>query len=107
MHVEEYVGIRVKELCKSHGISNYRLAQLAGVDQSMIGDIIERGSIPTLPTLEKICNAFEISMAVFFEQEYGNLELTVEQKEIVGAWNGLDVEKRKVLMSVVRTLKNL
>ena len=69
MRTEEYIPKRVKELCSKHKISKYRLAQLTDMSQTALGNIINKKSIPTVPTLERICDAFGISIAQFFAGE--------------------------------------
>ena len=54
MHIEEYIAARVKELCEKYHVSKYRLAQLTGMSQTAVGNIMKMESIPTIPTLEKI-----------------------------------------------------
>ena len=69
MHIEEYIAARVKELCEKYHVSKYRLAQLTGMSQTAVGNIMKMESIPTIPTLEKICDAFGITLAQFFAGE--------------------------------------
>lgn len=66
MRTEDYIPKRVKELCSKHKVSKYRLAQLTDMSQTALGNIIKKESIPTIPTLERICDAFGISLAQFF-----------------------------------------
>ena len=66
MRTEEYIPKRVKELCSKHKVSKYRLAQLTDMSQTALANIMNKKSIPTVPTLERICDAFGISIAQFF-----------------------------------------
>lgn len=59
MRTEEYIPKRVKELCSKHKVSKYRLAQLTDMSQTALANIMNKKSIPTVPTLERICDAFE------------------------------------------------
>ena len=82
-----------------------RLAQLTGMSQTAIGSIISKESIPTIPTLEKLCSAFGITLAQFFSNEESHPNLTETQREILMIWDSLDVEERKVFMTMIRGLK--
>lgn len=82
-----------------------RLAQLTGMSQTAIGSIISKESIPTIPTLEKLCSAFGITLAQFFSNEESHPNLTETQREILMIWDSLEVEERKVFMTMIRGLK--
>ena len=104
MRTEEYIPKRVKELCCKHKISKYRLAQLTDMSQTALGNIINKKSIPTVPTLERICDAFGISIAQFFAGEGMRPDLTDEQEELLEIWDDLNADERRILMNFVRTL---
>ena len=97
MRTEEYIPKRVKELCSKHKISKYRLAQLTDMSQTALGNIINKKSIPTVPTLERI--------AQFFAGEGMRPDLTDEQEELLEIWDDLNADERRILMNFVRTLK--
>lgn len=105
MRVEEYVATRVKELCVKHKVTKYRLSQLTGMSQTALGNIMNMKSMPTVLTLEKICDAFGITMAQFFAGEGKQPDLTQEQKEIIETWDKLGAEERRILLQFVRSLK--
>ena len=69
MCAEDYIANRLVDLCEKRGLTKYRLAQLTGMSQTAIGSIISKESIPTIPTLEKLCSAFGITLAQFFSNE--------------------------------------
>lgn len=105
MRVEEYVATRVKELCVKHKVSKYRLSQLTGISQTAVGNIMNMKSMPTILTMEKICDAFGITMAQFFAGDGEKPDLTQEQKEILETWDMLGFEERRILLQFVRSLK--
>ena len=60
MCVEEYIPLRIAELCRKRGYTKYRLAQLTGITQTASGgNMLNQKSMPTITNLEKICDAFE------------------------------------------------
>lgn len=95
MRVEDYIGTRLEELCATHSITKYRLSQQTGISQSTLGHIIKKERIPTVISLEKICDAFNISLAQFFlpDTKVEN-DLSQEQIELLGMWNQLSVGQR-------------
>ena len=99
------IGPRIKELCDKQQITKYRLSQMTGVTQTVLSRIIKGQNTPTIQTLEKICAALNISLAQFFAKDENPPDLTVEQKEIIETWNGLNLEERERMMKIIRTFQ--
>lgn len=100
----ERVGPRLKELCGKQRITVYRLSQMTGITQTVLGKIIKGKSVPTIQTLDRICEALGISLAQFFaEDELPGL--SEDQQEFVETWNGLNAADRDRLMQIVRTFQ--
>ena len=108
MRTEEYIPKRVKELCSKHKVSKYRLAQLTDMSQTALGNIIKKESIPTIPTLERICDAFGITLTEFFSVvESGEREavvLTHEQAEMLEKWSALRPEQKEAVVHLLSTM---
>ena len=68
MCVEEYIPLRIAELCRKRGYTKYRLAQLTGITQTALGNMLNQKSMPTMANLEKICDAFEIKLVDCLEK---------------------------------------
>ena len=102
MGVEEYIPDRIAGLSEKRGYTKYRLSQITGMTQTALGNILSQKSIPTIPTLERICDAFNITLAQFFSEDGSRLDLTDELLEV---WDGLDVKEKEILLSFIRSLK--
>ena len=102
MLTEDYVALRIIELCEKHKISRYRLSQLT---QTALGKIVSKESIPTIPTIEKICDAFGITLAQFFTKDGIRPDLSAGQLELVETWEYLDDKEREILLTFVRSLQ--
>ena len=63
-----------------------------------------RTNIPTIPTLQKLCDAFGITLADFFLDEPDALQLTEGQQEIITLYNNLSLEKKKILKAYMKGL---
>lgn len=83
----------------------YRLSQLTGMSQTALGNILAKSSMPTIPTLEKICDAFGISLAQFFTEDDSRPDLTDAQRELLDIWDGLGEKEKEILLAFVRSLK--
>ena len=65
MSIED-IHNRINELSKERGISPYELARRSGIAQSSLYNMFERGTMPKIETLERICKGLEIDMSDFF-----------------------------------------
>mgnify|MGYP002582126841 CR=1 FL=1 len=65
---------------KERGWSDYRLAQNSKLSSSTIANIRSRNTVPSVVTLESICNAFGITLAQFFADK-NNPFYSVEEAE--------------------------
>lgn len=91
------VNKRILELCKQRGWSKYRLAKEADIGNSAISAMFKHNHVPTIHNLEKICNAFQITLSQFFDCNLfsANRETTL----YVHLWNDLTTDnKEKVLI---------
>ncbi len=69
MNSTEAVIKRINDLCFEKRMSYYALAYRAAIPKSTLMNIIN-GTNPTISTLNKICNGFEMSLKDFFQDEY-------------------------------------
>ena len=65
MTVQDIHG-RIKSLAADRNLSMYELAKRAGMAESTIYNLFERGTMPKLETLEKLCSAMDVSLSDFF-----------------------------------------
>ncbi len=105
MRAEEYIPLRIAELCEKRGYTKYRLSQLTDMSQTALANILNKRSVPTVVTLERICDAFDITLAQFFTENGDRLNLTEDQNEILEVWDGLESKEREILMTFIRSLK--
>ena len=97
----------IKNLCAERQWSYYRLAQEADIPYSTISNMIHRTNIPTIPTLQKMCDGFGITLSDFFLDEVSEIHLTQPQQEILELYGRLSLEDRKLFMAYGRGLGKL
>ena len=103
--MENYVSAKITDLCSKSGISKYRLSQRTGISQSALSDITKMKKLPTLITLEKICDAFGITLAQFFTEDGNVLYLSEEQKRLLQTWSTLRPEEKNFINTCMESLK--
>ncbi len=86
---------RIKDLCVAYSWTYYRLAKESGITYSTLNAMMNKGTIPSVPTLAKICNGFGISVSQFFAEDNMVAALSEPQKRHLQAWNGL-TEQNKI-----------
>ena len=102
MPAENYIIKRIEELCEQKHMSRYRLAQKSGIAQSSISTLLNRKSVPTIQTLEKICDGFGITLSQFFAEDERILDLTQEQQELLRDWNSMDSQQQELVKAYIR-----
>ena len=98
---------RIEELRILKGWSIYRLSMETGLTQQAIHAWYNpnKKTVPSIATLETICESFGISMAEFFTEKY-TVEMTPQIKTIYDNWCALPNEERQLIDSLVKKLIN-
>ena len=94
---------RVRQLMQDRGWTEYRMAKECGLSESTLANMFKRNTIPSIPTLEAICDGFGITMGQFFAE--GNMiEITPEAKELFDRWAGLSPEQKAAVMQIIKVM---
>ena len=89
---------RITELTSERGWSTYRLAQKSGLSASTY----RRNTVPSLSTLEALCDAFGITLSQFFAKDTDAVPLTPEQKEMFNKWANLTPSQKEIIEKIIR-----
>lgn len=92
---------RIIELRDKKGYSTNKLANLAGLTQSTLQSILSNKNLPTIPTLEKICDALDISLSAFF-RPLDNQD-NIMEPPLIYEYNMLTPE----LMALIKSVSDL
>ena len=83
----------------------YQLAEESGMTQSTISSWYRRHMTPSVPSLERICDAFDISLSQFFMESGSQpIVLTDKQVELINATNKLSPEQLDNLLIFLNSL---
>ena len=82
--------------------SEYQLAENSGLTQSTISSWYRKDMQPTIPSLEKICVAFGITLSEFFADNTNTFELTDLQKDLLLEMNRLSKEQQLALLEFLK-----
>ena len=95
---------RITYYRKKKGWTEYQLAENSGLTQSTISSWYRKGMVPTIPSLEKICIAFGITLSQFFVTDVDCFSLTDIQKELLAESSRLTEQQQLSLIAFFRTL---
>lgn len=99
---------RIDDLMNKHNWSDYKLATKSGLSTSTIANIHRRNTIPSIPTLEAICNAFGITLSQFFSENSNsddNIPLSNEQLILFQLWINLTKEQKDLIISLIKEMR--
>lgn len=86
---------------EDRGWTEYQLAERSGLPQSTISSWYRKNMIPTLPSLEKICVAFGITLSQLFAEGDVPVLLTQSQRVLLDRWARLNEEQQKVVLALI------
>lgn len=79
--IQQALQQRINNLCKEKNISILKLAELSKVRQSTINEFMQgRTKYPSVNTIKKISNGFEMSLSEFFNDDIFNKVKIEENK---------------------------
>lgn len=93
---------RITYLREQKGITVNKLANLAGISQSFLREIELGNKKPTIETLSYICDALEISLKDFFDDD---LFKQFPENELLNEIYKLTPEQRKLFLQLLRSFK--
>ena len=89
-------------LLQTRGWSFYRLAKESGVAWSTIRNMFERGTDPTLSTLEALCTGLDVSLVELLQDDSQTPDAPAELLE---AWQKLSEKNQQLALELKRALE--
>lgn len=83
------------------GWTEYQLSERSGLPQSTISSWYRKNMIPTVPSLEKICDAFGITLSQLFAEGDALVSLTPDQRTLLDRWARLSKEQQEILFALM------
>ncbi len=97
------VNQKIKQLAKLRGWTEYRLVKESGLAASTIANIYHRDTIPSIPTLEVLCNAFGITLSQFFSED-DRVSLSKDQSLLLDRWAAITPDQRKIILDLMGSM---
>ena len=86
---------------QERGWTEYQLAERSGLPQSTISSWYRKNMVPTVPSLEKVCTAFGITLSQLFAEDSEPVTLTSSQRELLARWVRLDEEQQAAIFQLI------
>lgn len=86
---------------EERGWTEYQLAEQSGLPQSTISSWYRKNMVPTIPSLEKICIAFGITLSQLFAEGDSPVSLTEPQKKLLERWSRLSEEQQSAIFALI------
>lgn len=84
--------------------TEYQLSVQSQIPQSTISSWYRKNMLPSLASLEKICDAFDMTMAEFFSVGSRGVIVDSQQFELLQCWRKLDKNQKELLLEFLKTL---
>lgn len=91
---------RLRQLLNARGWTEYRLSKNSGLSESTLANIFKRNTMPSIATLEAICNGFGITLSQFFA-EGEMVELTPDLQQLFDKWVSLTPEQKEAVYRMI------
>ncbi len=95
---------RILELRLERNWTEYRLSEESGIAQTTISSWFSKGITPTVPSLINICKAFNITLSEFFAFDNSPVVLTDAQKEVLSAFNKLNLHQQRNIINLINCM---
>lgn len=97
------VNERLKKMLNERGLTVYRMSELSGLSNTTLANVFKRNTVPSISTLQAICNGFGITLSQFFA-EGEMVEMTPELKKLFEGWVNLNKEQKDVIFQMINVL---
>lgn len=84
--------------------TEYQLSQKSGIPQSTISSWYRKNMLPSLASLEKICHAFDMTMAQFLTESAYLTEITPDQHELLNKWELLSSTQKRAFLDLINSI---
>lgn len=93
--------VTITKYREERGWTEYQLAEHSGLPQSTISSWYRKNMIPTVPSLEKICTAFGITLSQLFAEGDTVVSLTASQKKLLDRWSRLSEDQQNAVFLLI------
>lgn len=98
---------KLNELRLERNMSVYRLAELSGLNQSTLANTFSRGTVPSIRTLELICETLGVTLSQFFAENESPMLLTPAEVTLITNYRKLPNEVKRSVATIVNSIPQI
>ena len=105
--IEDAVIQRIQDLLEYNHWTAYKLAKASGIPYSSLNNLLNKKNCPTIPTLEKICKGFQITLKDFFDFDENPLRiphLSETEQEVIDSFKSLNSKEKEAILICLKGL---
>lgn len=95
---------RIRDLCSERGWSCYQLSKASGIPYSTLNTMLNNQNMPSLNTLERLCDGLGISITEFFDADWNKHGLTEDQAACLTLFSSLSQQDRQIALAFLKGL---
>ena len=98
---------KITKLRTERNWTEYQLSEKSGLTQSTISSWYRKNMLPTIPSLERLCEAFGITLSQFFLEDENNADtvlITPQQRSLLEYAAKLNSDQYNALLEFLKTL---
>lgn len=95
---------KLKAARKQKGLSQTELGKLLGVQAQTISNWENGKSEPNLKTINKLCEALDVPLRYFINEERVDYQLTLEEAFVINKYRELSDDGKNIIISLIKTL---
>lgn len=92
---------KIERLNFERGWTLYELSKRTNISESTIYTWKRKNKCPSIPVLDKICNAYGITLYQFFNG-VGDDSLSEEQKVVLNTWSVLNSRQKEAVLQTMK-----
>ncbi|MBI4823309.1 MAG: helix-turn-helix transcriptional regulator [Nitrospirae bacterium] len=104
MDVKRLIGLRIRELRRSNGISQERLAEKAGISSKYLSSIERGKENPTLDTFIRLSGALNIEISEVFNFSHEGRSAKDLKTLIAGLTKDSDKDRLKLTAKIIKAI---
>ena len=94
---------RLRQILDERGLTAYKMSELSGLSHTTLANVFKRNTVPSISTLQAICNGFGITLSQFFA-EGDMVEMTPELKQLFEGWVNLNPKQKAAVLQMIEAM---
>ena len=94
---------RLRQILDERGLTTYKMSELTGLSHTTLANVFKRNTVPSISTLQAICNGFGITLSQFFA-EGDMVEMTPELKQLFEGWVNLNPKQKAAVLQMIEAM---